>query len=144
MAEFEEGKAELAELARQHGWREAIALQFGEAEYLTDERRGNFLKLLPIEGADDLEIGPGFGQFTDKIARIARSVDALEVDADKRAFMREKLGQEGLTNTVVTTGGADCRLPYADASFDLVILNLVFEWCAICLSEPHKQAQVRR
>ena len=143
MAEFEEGKAELAELARQHGWREAIALQFGEAEYLTDERRGNFLKLLPIEGADVLEIGPGFGQFTDKIARIARSVDALEVDADQAEFMREKLGQEGLTNTVVTTGGADCRLPYADASFDLVILNLVFEWCAIRLSEPHKQAQVR-
>jgi SAM-dependent methyltransferase len=143
MAEFEEGKAELAELARQHGWRDAIALQFGEAEYLTDERRGNFLELLPIEGADVLEIGPGFGQFTDKIAKIARSVEALEVDADQAEFMREKLRQEGINNTVVSTGGADCRLPYGSDTFDLVILNLVFEWCAIRLDEPHEQAQLR-
>ena len=143
MAEFEEGKAELAELARRVGWREAIAQQFGEAEYLTDERRGNFLKLLPMDGADVLEIGPGFGQFTDKIARVAKSVQALEVDADQAEFMREKLQQENLTNAVVTTGGADCRLPYAGASFDLIILNLVFEWCAIRLDEPHEQAQLR-
>ena len=143
MAEFEEGKAQLAELARHHGWREAIALQFGEAEYLTDERRGNFLQLLPIEGADVLEIGPGFGQFTDKIAKIARSVEALEVDVDQADFMREKLRQEGINNTVVTTGGMDCRLPYASGRFDLVILNLVFEWCAIRLDEPHEQAQRR-
>jgi SAM-dependent methyltransferase len=143
MAEFEEGKAQLAELARHHGWREAIALQFGEAEYLTDERRSNFLKLLPMAGADVLEIGPGFGQFTDKIARVARSVEALEVDADQAEFMREKLRQEGLTNSVVTIGGADCRLPFASSSFDLVVLNLVFEWCAIRLSEPHEQAQLR-
>jgi SAM-dependent methyltransferase len=143
MAEFEEGKAELAELARRNGWKEAIALQFGEAEYLTDERRGNFLNLLPIQGADVLEIGPGFGQFTDKIAKIARTVEALEVDADQAEFMREKLRQEGINNTVVTTGGADCRLPYADETFDLVILNLVFEWCAIRLEEPHEEAQLR-
>jgi SAM-dependent methyltransferase len=143
MAEFEEGKAELAELARRVGWREAIAQQFGKAEYLTDERRGNFLKLLPMNGADVLEIGPGFGQFTDQIAKHARSVEALEVDADQAEFMREKLRQEGITNTAVTTGGADCRLPYAADTFDLVILNLVFEWCAIRLSEPHEQAQLR-
>ena len=143
MAEFEEGKAELADLARHNGWREAVRLQFGTAEYLTDVRRGMFLDLLPIEGADVLEIGPGFGQFTDKIARRAKSVEALEVDSDQAAFIREKLQQEGITNTVVTTGGADCRLPQPTNSFDLVILNLVLEWCAIRLDEPHEKAQLR-
>jgi SAM-dependent methyltransferase len=143
MAEFEDGKAELTTLARQHGWREAIRLQFGPAEYLTDNRRGLFLKFLPMEGADVLEIGPGFGQFTDKIARIAKSVEALEVDEDQAEFIREKLRQEGIKNTMVTTGGADCRLPYGDCRFDLVILNLVFEWCAIRLTEPHEDAQLR-
>ena len=143
MAEFEERKSELTELARRIGWREAIAQHYGAAEYLTDPGRAIFLDLLPLQGADVLEIGPGFGQFTDLIARRAKRVSALEVDADQASFMREKLRQEGIANAVVITGGADCRLPYADKSFDLVILNLVFEWCALRLDEPHESAQMR-
>jgi SAM-dependent methyltransferase len=143
MPEFHEGKDQLTELARQIGWREAIERQYANTDYLTDPRRSAFLDLLPIEGADVLEIGPGFGQFTDKIARKARSVEALEVDAEQADFMREKLRQERLTNTHVTTGGADCHLPYKDASFDLAILNLVLEWCATRLDEPHETAQLR-
>jgi SAM-dependent methyltransferase len=143
MPEFQEGKSELTALAREIGWREAIARQFGKAEYLTDESRSKFLDLLPIDGAGVLEIGPGFGQFTDKIARKAKSVEALEVDPEQATFIREKLRQEGIANTTVTTGGADCLLPFADASFDLVILNLVLEWCATRLDEPHEKAQLR-
>lgn len=143
MSEFQEGKAGLANLARRLGWRAAIAQQFGSATYLTDERRGIFLDLLPLEGADVLEVGPGFGQFTDKIARHANTVEALEVDPDQADFMREKLRQEGIVNVRVTTGGIDCRLPYNEASFDLVVLNLVLEWCATRLEEPHESAQFR-
>lgn len=143
MPEFEDGKSELTDLARQLGWREAIARQYPSAEYLTDNRRAMFLDLLPIAGSDVLEIGPGFGQFTDKIARQARSVEALEVDPEQADFMREKLRQEKLADVHVTTGGADCRLPYADRTFDLVILNLVLEWCATRLDEPHETAQLR-
>lgn len=143
MAEFQEGKSELIAVARRDGWSKAIAQQFGTAEYLTNERRGIFLDLLPIENADVLEIGPGFGQFTDRIARTAKSVAALEVDPVQADFIREKLRQEGIVNTTVTTGGADCRLPYADKSFDLVVLNLVLEWCATAITEPHEAAQLR-
>lgn len=143
MTEFQDGKADLTKVARQIGWREAIAQQFGSAGYLTDPRRGIFLDLLPIQGADVLEIGPGFGQFTDRIADRALSVEALEVDPEQADFMREKLRQEELTNVHVTTGGSDCRLPYSDSSFDLVVLNLVLEWCATRLEEPHEAAQLR-
>lgn len=143
MAEFEEGKAELANLARSIGWREAIIRQYPSADYLLDDRRAIFLDLLPIKGAHVLEIGPGFGQFTDKIARLATRVEALEVDSEQADFMREKLRQEGITNTQVTTGGGDCWLPYRDGSFDLVILNLVLEWCATRLVEPHETGQLR-
>ena len=73
MSQFDGPKGDLVELAREVGWREAITRQYGNAEYITDERRGIFLDLLPLEGADVLEIGPGFGQFTDRIARQARS-----------------------------------------------------------------------
>src|SRR5579884_272666 len=143
MAEFQEGKSELIAIARRDGWSKAITQQFGSAEYLTDERRGIFLDLLPIENADVLEIGPGFGQFTDRIARIAKSVAALEVDPVQADFIREKLRQENIENATVTTGGADCQLPYADDSFDLVVLNLVLEWCAAAITEPHEAAQSR-
>jgi SAM-dependent methyltransferase len=143
MAEFNEGKAELTAIAREIGWRAAIARQFGNAEYLTDERRATFLDLLPIDGAQVLEIGPGFGQFTDRIARRAEEVSALEIDPVQAEFIQEKLRQEGISNATVTIGGGDCRLPYRDASFDLVILNLVLEWCASASAEPHEEVQRR-
>jgi SAM-dependent methyltransferase len=142
MPEFDEVKVELIKQARDLGWREALA-RLPDSAYLTDKRRGVFLDLLPIKGADVLEIGPGFGQFTDIIARTARTVAALEVDPEQADFIREKVRQESLSNVVVTTGGEDCRLPYADESFDLVILNLVLEWCATRLIEPHEDAQRR-
>lgn len=141
LPEFEEGKSELTALAKELGWKDAIARQFGDAPYLTDPVRGAFLDLLPLVNADVLEIGPGFGQFTDAIARKAKSVQALEVDAEQADFIREKLRQEGIANTEVTTGGADCQLPYPSKSFDLVILNLVLEWCATRADVPHEVAQ---
>lgn len=143
MSEFDEGKYELTDVAKRVGWKEAIARQFGQVDYLTDAGRGIFLDLLPVAGANVLEIGPGFGQFTDTIARLANSVQALEVDAEQADFIREKLRQESIDNVEVTTGGEDCRLPYSDGSFDLVVLNLVFEWCATRLEEPHEVAQLR-
>jgi len=143
MSEFQTGNVDLTDLAREIGWREAIAQQFDSAAYLTDQRRRMFLDLLPLGGADVLEIGPGFGQFTDAISRRAHSVEALEVDPEQADFIREKLRQEELTNVRVTTGGSDCYLPYPDSSFDLIILNLVLEWCATRLEEPHEVAQRR-
>ena len=143
MPEFQDGKDTLTELAREIRWREALSRQFGTAEYLTDEKRAIFLDLLSIEGAHVLEIGPGFGQFTDKIAKRATRLQALEVDPEQADFVREKLRQEGISNATVTTGGDDCTLPYGDDSFDFVIVNLVFEWCATRLDEPHETGQLR-
>src|SRR4051794_20917030 len=111
MPEFDEVKTQLVEHARKLGWREAIA-RVPDSGYLTDKRRGIFVDLLPIHQVDVLEIGPGFGQFTDRIAKAARSVDALEVDPDQADFIREKIRQESLANVRVTTGGGDCKLPY--------------------------------
>jgi O-antigen biosynthesis protein len=143
MPEFQEGKAELTALAQQVGWHAAIKKQFGSAEYLTDESRAIFLELLAIDGADVLEIGPGFGQFTTKIAARAQSVSALEVDPVQADFIREKLRQEKITNVNVATGGGDCRLPYENGAFDFVVLNLVLEWCATGIDEPHELGQAR-
>jgi SAM-dependent methyltransferase len=121
-------------LARSHGWKEALATVFasepGTMRYVTDARRAAYPDMLPIDPSRDvLEIGPGLGQMTTQLARRARSVSVLEVVPGQAEFVAQRCAQEQLHNVRVAVGGDDCRLPYADASFDLVVLNLVFEWC---------------
>jgi len=76
-----------------------------------------------------LEIGPGLGQFTANIARRVAKVHALEVVPGQARFTLERCRQEGADNVEAACGSDDCLLPYGDEMFDVVILNLVFEWC---------------
>lgn len=146
-----EGVARLAllnERARAGGWRQALEATYQDAEfvrYVTQPDRAAFLDLLPIDASSEvLEIGPGLGQFTALMARRARSVHALEVVPGQAEFALTRCRQQGLTNVELAVGGDDCRLPYRDQAFDLVVLNLVFEWCGSRLeNEPHEVAQKR-
>lgn len=98
--------------------------------YVLDSSRARFLDLLPIDRHSRvLEIGPGLGQLTRLIAPRVRSVHALEVVSGQAHFVREVCLQENLGNVEVACGGDDCRLPYAQDLFDVVVLNLVLEWC---------------
>jgi len=146
-----EGVAKLAllnERARAGDWRRALEATYPDAgfvRYVTQLDRAAFLDLLPIDASSDvLEIGPGLGQFTGLIAERARSVHALEVVPGQAEFTLTRCRQQGLTNVEVAVGGDDCRLPYRDRVFDLIVLNLVFEWCGSRLeTEPHEVAQTR-
>ena len=138
----------MVELA--HGgmpWKEAVAATHdpGMVRYVTEPGRAGFLDLLPLKPESDiLEIGPGMGQFTVLLARRVRRVHALEVVPEQAEFVALRTRQEGAVNVAVAIGGDDCRLPYRDASFDGVVLNLVFEWCGSRIeSESHEQAQTR-
>ena len=136
-------------VARTQGWPAALKDVYGNDErfirYVTNPDRTSFLDLLPLHrDADVLEIGPGLGQITQALARRVRSVQALEVVHGQAEFAAERCRQEGLSNVTFAVGGDDCRLPYPDASFDVVVLNLVFEWCATrCMDEPFESAQKR-
>ena len=151
-AEDEPTRAKLEQLnrqAREDGWRSALRAVYSEdadlIRYVTEPGRASFIDLLPLTSDSDvLEIGPGLGQFTTVLARRARSVCALEVVAGQAQFAAERCRQEGMTNVHLAVGGDDCRLPYADMSFDSAIVNLVFEWCASrCLDEPITSVQRR-
>ena len=128
-------------------WREALAATHdpGMVRYVTDPLRTAFLDLLPLKADSEiLEIGPGMGQFTALMANRVRRVDALEVVPEQGEFVALRSRQDGADNIRVAIGGDDCRLPYRDASFDGIVLNLVFEWCGSRLeSEPHEAAQAR-
>lgn len=136
-------------LARDRGWLEALKTVYESApdlvRYVIDSDRARFLDLLPITASSQvLEIGPGLGQFTPLLARRAESVCALEVVEQQAEFVAERCRQEQVTNVSVACGGDDCRLPYPDGSFDLVVLNLVFEWCGSRASTESPETLQRR
>src|SRR6185436_10239897 len=144
------GKLErLNRLARANGWapalREVYADSPGLIEYVTAASRLKFIELLPIDGHSTvLEIGPGLCQVTVSLARRAKYVCGLEVVSGQAEFAAERCRQEGVTNVHLAAGGDDCRLPYAGGTFDLVVLNLVFEWCATrCEDEAIADVQRR-
>lgn len=125
---------ELVKLAREAGWRSSLERVYADRpalrRYVTTEARGAFLDLLPLdEHSVVLELGPGLGQLTTQLASRSRAVYGLEVVRQQAAFALERCREDGHDNVCMAAGGHDCLLPYHDSSFNIVVLNLVFEWC---------------
>ncbi|MCK6547273.1 class I SAM-dependent methyltransferase [Myxococcota bacterium] len=137
-----------AALAHAKGWRAALDEAYGandpEVAYVTDDRFRAYDAVLAITPATRvLEIGCSMGQHTVALARQAKSVHAIELTPVLARFARVRCLQEGLANVEVASGGDDVSLPYAPGSFDLVVLNLVLEWCGGASEEPHEVVQRR-
>lgn len=119
------------ELARAGPWEDAVREVYGDWQYIYPAGRDKWIGLLDIEpDATVLEIGPGMGQFTPLLSRMCKDLYALEVVPEQAEFAIERARQSGCTNVRMASGGDDCLLPYKDATFDWVVMNLVFEWCA--------------
>jgi len=122
----------LNSVAREQGWRSGVSAAYDREllHYVDNPDRLIFLSLLPLNPDDAiLEIGPGLGQISIPLSRRVATVDALEVVLGQAEFCAERSRQESASNIRITAGGDKCDLPYADASFNGVILNLVLEWC---------------
>ena len=119
-------------LARKADWKTALEAVYDPdmVAYSADPVRTNFLDLLPLsKNTIALEIGVGFGQHTVEIASRVKRLDTFEVRLVNSLFTRIRCEQSGAANVTFTCGGDDCRLPFVDSSYDVVILNLVLEWC---------------
>ena len=126
---------QLNKLTPKIGWYDALNNVYDNKkdviQYVTDHRRASYIELLPLTpNSRVLEIGPSLGQHTTILSSKAKSIHALEVIPSQAAFVAQRCLQEGAFNVFVACGGDDCKLPYLNNSFDIVILNLVFEWCA--------------
>lgn len=131
----------LNQVARQQNWRQGVIAAYTSdlLNYVDNPKRLIFLGLLPLKPADAiLEIGPGLGQNAIPVSRSVTTVDVLEVVPGQAQFCAERCRQENIHNIRVTAGGDNCILPYGDASFDGVILNLVLEWCGWRAEGPHE------
>jgi ubiquinone/menaquinone biosynthesis C-methylase UbiE/uncharacterized protein YbaR (Trm112 family) len=125
----------LNRLAAESGWREALKVLFedqpGVIRYATDESRCGFLDLLALDGhMTALEIGTGMGAFSLALANRVAHLYGLELTEGQAQFCSLRCRQQGATNTTFACGGDDCNLPIADSTMDVVVLNLVLEWCS--------------
>lgn len=139
----------LNDLARARGWRHAIEQIYRDdpklIRYVTDPNRAIFIDLLGLEANQVvLEIGPGLGQFTPLMAARARTVFALEVVPGQAELAATRCAQEGFRNVEVACGGDGCLLPYPAGTFDAIVCNLVFEWCASRRPQERPEAGQRQ
>jgi SAM-dependent methyltransferase len=112
--------------------------------YITDQSRHSYVSLLPINrDAVVLEIGCALGQCTALLADKAKEVVAMDVVRGQAEFALLRCKELGLTNIHVAVAGDDGRLPYNDCSFDVVVFNLVFEWCGSRSPEGNEVVQKR-
>jgi SAM-dependent methyltransferase len=136
------------ELAKKIGWRGALEAVYApdQLAYMTDPKRLKFLDLLPLSKHDTvaLEIGCGLGQHTTEIANRVKRLDVLEVRLGNVLFTKLRCEQNAQKNVKFACGGDDCRIPYPDNSYNVVILNLVLEWCASGSAELSPQEGQQR
>lgn len=142
----EQRLAKLNGLAIEHGWRQAIDLDDEARElagYISSPDRLAVVDFLPLgDGMRILEIGPGYGQMSVALSGKVGTLDCLEVSLGQARFCATRCRQERAGNVRIVAAGRDCILPYADASFDGVVMNLVLEWCGLRSSgQTHEQMQ---
>jgi len=132
--ELDEKLDQLLILTKTIGYRNALK-HFSENgytnlfKYATDLTRVDFKYLLPLTSKSTiLEIGPGHGLITVSLARNAKEVYCLEKIQEHALFTHLRAQQEGLNNVYVSCGGSKSVLPYRDNTFDIVVINGVFEW----------------
>ena len=131
----------LISIARKSGYKTALETVMEDDHYVTDTSRAAYLNLLPFDKeAQVLEIGASLGQHTRLIAAKCKYVEALEVIPEQAIFAKLCCEQDGITNVSVSIGGDDCKLPYKDDVFDVVVMNYVLEWCAGRSGLPPKTA----
>ena len=88
----------------------------------------------PLEGLDVLEIAAGTGLVTRFLAERGARVTALEPDDAMRAVLEDR------TPGVVAFRGVAEDLPFADASFDVVVASSAWHW----FSQPTATDEIAR
>lgn len=120
---------EVNELARRKSWQEAVSSII--PNYLPnayEEGRCDWKYLLNIDRKSNiLDFGSGWGSASISMAREGANVVAMDKTFENLEFIKIRSSQEGFSNVtpILYEGG---KLPFADNTFDIIILNGVLEW----------------
>jgi len=113
--------------------------------FVYGDARADWRFLLPVEpGWRVLELGCGWGTHTMALARNGAEVFSQDATAERVEFLRHWSRRQGCGNVHPIVCRAP-RLPYAEESFDLVVMNGFLEWvaCAYPDNINPRQAQIQ-
>ena len=97
--------------------------------FLSDVRRNDFVFLLPITlQSTVLDYGTGWGNTSFTLAQYCEQVVAMEPDGNRLRFAAEHFQTRGRRNITPVCAGTGKHLPFADATFDAVVMNGVLEY----------------
>jgi len=103
-----------------------------DREYILDLKRGDWSYLLSLnkEKTRVLDIGSGWGAISVSLSKRCKQVVAMDISEEKSQFLKIRCSQDNIAN-ITTLNANVLTLPFADSSFDVVILNGVLEWAAL-------------
>jgi SAM-dependent methyltransferase len=137
------------QMARERGWQQALETWVRPRHpdiysYVTNPVRSQWRFLVPLKpDSQILDIGAGWGPLSFQLAEAGHQVVPLELIAERVEFIRIRCSQSGDQRVRPVRGDA-LRLPFAPASFDMVVMNGILEWvgCFDSNGDP-RQVQLR-
>lgn len=131
------------------GWRDALLKlcnsrnDKGLFERTAEKNRASWMYLIPIsQESTVLDAGSGWGSLTFSLAEYFKSVVSIDSVFERISFVEERRRQENINNIQCICGSV-LKMPFADNSFDLVVLNGVLEWLGLSdLSKPVREVQL--
>lgn len=108
-----------------------------------DEARASGQLLLSLTPQSRvLDIGCGLGAFAFSLARTCAEVVAIDLILEHLQWMRAYAASSGVKNLVLGCAGDSPSLPFADATFDAVMMSGVLEYVALaCPGRPEAVQQ---
>lgn len=126
----------VTELAERTTWQNAVdtyAATIGAYtySYINDESRADFHVLLPLgQEATVLDIGSGWGNIAISLSSWCKHIYCGDVSMTNLRLLRSRMRDRDLHNVSIFQyePNSFLRLPFPDASVDIVLLNGVLEW----------------
>lgn len=123
----------IEELSQELLWEIADLIVYNKYPELYDEKvklnwnSNDISSITSLEGKTVIDVGAGSGRFAFEIAKLAKTVFAVEPVTGLRRFIREKAAREKVINLFALDGFLD-SIPFPDDSMDILVTSNAIGW----------------
>lgn len=139
---------------REHGWDIAVERLLADMDrrgqkrksvesLALDPSRADFHHLIPLtQDSVVLDYGCGLGSILFGLQPHAGHIIGMDQSVYRARLIRTRAAAQRMTNVTAIAGGNTMKLPFQDATFDLVVMNGVLEW--IPRAQPGNPTAIHR